>query len=136
MIKKLQRKLTKLKLLLRFYCIRIYPAQNCYLTCADKRGGIGSQLHAMISTMAFARAINVTYAHSPFCLVDHNEENKEDWESQWNALFNLGRGEVLATDLSNIKTVHIKNHQLIENQKKLEFWTLIYDQSRQKCIRK
>ncbi len=52
------------------------------LTCAGKQDGAGAQIHATISTIAFCRAIGLSYAHTPFSKVAHTSSAREisDWE--------------------------------------------------------
>jgi predicted Ser/Thr protein kinase len=99
---------------------RICKTDSCYITCAGKSDGGGAQVHAMMSTMAFAHKVGVNYAHSPFCEIAHNSKGDNEWELRWEDFFNLGRGEVLVGDLdvTKFRVVHLKKARRFKRRRK------------------
>jgi len=99
---------------------RICKTDSCYITCAGKSDGGGAQVHAMMSTMAFAHKVGVNYAHSPLCQIEHNSKGDNEWELRWEDFFNLGRGEVLVRDLdvSKLRVVHLKKARHFKRRRK------------------
>lgn len=61
------------------------------VTCLGKRDGGGAQVHAVLSTMLFARAMGVPYFHTPFAAVMHGAEPAA-FAARWEEAFNLGIG--------------------------------------------
>lgn len=61
------------------------------VTCAGKRDGGGAQVHAVMSTMLFARAMGVPYFHTPFAAVMHGAD-RAAFAARWEGAFNLGGG--------------------------------------------
>ncbi len=60
---------------------REIPAPTA-LTCAGKQDGAGAQIHATISTIAFCRALGLSYVHTPLSKVAHTSSADEisEWE--------------------------------------------------------
>src|SRR4029079_13228181 len=63
------------------------------ITCAGKRDGGGSQSHAIMSPIAFGKAMGVSYIHSPFVQVSHSPSDAADWTNRWDRFFSFGSGE-------------------------------------------
>lgn len=76
--------------------------KDSFITCRDRNDGGGAQISARISTMILARLKGMTYAHTPVSDVAHRPEEvaETDWARAWEEFFNLGAGEVQATELS------------------------------------
>lgn len=75
--------------------------KDSYITCRDRDDGGGAQISARVSAMICARLKGLTYAHSPVKDVAHVPEGTDpaDWSQAWEDFFNLGDGEVSATDI-------------------------------------
>jgi hypothetical protein len=58
------------------------------LTCCGKTEGGGAQIQAMMSVIAFCRAMELRYVHTPIQCLEHKED-----PARWEALFRLGMGE-------------------------------------------
>ncbi|NJN11917.1 MAG: hypothetical protein HC836_29305 [Richelia sp. RM2_1_2] len=92
--------------------INQYPhLQKCYITCAGKNDGAGAQALAILSTQLFAYNTGIKYVHTPFKNIQHNNENKSDWEKSWEEFFGLGKGELKIDelDLSCINSIQISD---------------------------
>jgi hypothetical protein len=59
------------------------------LTCCGKADGGGAQIQARMSVIAFCKAMDLDYVHTPIQYVEHGPEDAARWE----ALFRLGWGE-------------------------------------------
>lgn len=66
------------------------------LTCVGQGDGGGAQTHATMSVIAFCRAYDIPYRHTPLKRIEHASVGAS--ASEWEALFNLGDGERLADD--------------------------------------
>lgn len=66
---------------------------KAYITCAGNNDGVGAQVHAVFSTMLFAKLYDLTYIHTPFTSIQHNASGIEDWENKWEHFFSIGTGE-------------------------------------------
>jgi hypothetical protein len=75
--------------------------KDSYLTCRDRDDGGGAQISARISAMICAKLKGLTYAHSPVADVAHVPEGMvpAEWSKAWEDFFNLGAGEVAATEI-------------------------------------
>lgn len=62
------------------------------LTCCGKADGGGAQIHARMSVIAFCKAMDLHYVHTPIRCVERAPD-KED-AARWEALFRLGLGEL------------------------------------------
>jgi hypothetical protein len=69
------------------------------LTCCGKTDGGGAQIQAMMSVIAFCKAMNLRYVHTPMQRVEHAVGKRD--AVRWEALFRLGMGEPLIDDISN-----------------------------------
>lgn len=58
--------------------------------------GAGSQAFQAISALAIARLRGLTYVHTPFATIQHADRPMDEWVRAWEALFNLGLGEIQA----------------------------------------
>jgi hypothetical protein len=132
-------------LLAVFYCRNIFSKKKCYITCYGRVGGIGSQILACLSTILFARAMHLTYLHTPLATVGHNDHNDNEWEKKWESFFNLGEGELRVDDkrMSVSKRITISHPLMIKKQENALFVLLGCQQytdifpnrySRLKCI--
>ena len=71
------------------------------ITCyRDKEEGPGSQCLMTMAAIAFARSSGMQYVHTPFTEISHADRPMNEWVEIWEANFNLGVGEVQATDVS------------------------------------
>jgi len=66
--------------------------ERLFITCRGKTDGCGAQAHAVMSALAFAKAVGVRYLHSPFFRVAHGPKGV-DWALQCESFFGLGNGE-------------------------------------------
>lgn len=75
--------------------------KDSFITCRDRDDGGGAQISARISTMICARLKGLTYAHSPVSDVAHVPAgtDPEDWSRRWEDYFNLGAGEITASEV-------------------------------------
>lgn len=89
--------------------LKLIETEDCYVTCADRAGGIGSQVQSYFSTMLFASAVGIKYIHTPFKEVYHNP-GQTDWEIRWEEFFGLGENEtsINEIDQSNLEIIHLK----------------------------
>jgi hypothetical protein len=80
-----------------------FRPKDSFITCRDRDDGGGAQISARISTMIFARMKGLTYAHSPAENVAHVPAGTrpEDWSRRWEEFFNLGAGEIGATEVES-----------------------------------
>lgn len=80
-----------------------FRPKDSFITCRDRDDGGGAQISARISTMIFARMKGLTYAHSPAENVAHvpAETRPTDWAHRWEEFFNLGAGEISATEVES-----------------------------------
>ena len=72
------------------------------VTCAGRRDGPGAQLHAMLSTIAFCRACEIPYLHTPIRSAEHitSPDELRQWESfldleRWNEVADLSASEIV-----------------------------------------
>jgi hypothetical protein len=56
--------------------------------------GAGSQALTIMDAIIFARQFGLNYVHTPFTLIEHAERPMGEWVAAWEALFNLGVGEI------------------------------------------
>lgn len=77
------------------------------ITCTRRLGseGAGSQALMVMNAINFARSSGLTYMHMPFVLIDHAERPQQEWASAWEALLNLGAGEI-ACDVNRHEVVN------------------------------
>jgi hypothetical protein len=76
------------------------------ITCTGLRGeGAGSQALMVMNAINFARALGLTYVHSPFTVIQHADRPMEKWVAAWEALFNLGAGEA-GCDIHSLDAVN------------------------------
>lgn len=73
---------------------------QCYVTCPGNPDGMGAQLHARLSTMLYARALGLTYAHTPFQDLQHAPPGVARWTERWEAFLGLGEGEIPADQVT------------------------------------
>ena len=73
---------------------------NNFLTCSGKTDGPGAQIHALLSTMLYAREFNCQYVHTPFKVIAHNNGNDE-WGKKWENFFNMGKGEIKVNEIKD-----------------------------------
>ena len=86
------------------------------LTCICSTGeGAGSQALMTMHAITFARACGLTYVHTPFTAIAHADRPMPLWISAWEAQFNFGMGEELATESDNREIVNFA----------FNFWNLI-----------
>jgi hypothetical protein len=69
------------------------------LTCCGKADGGGAQIQAWMSVIAFCKAMDLHYVHTPIQCVER-AAGKED-AARWEALFRLGMGETSIDDISD-----------------------------------
>lgn len=82
--------------------------ENIFITCSGKRDGVGAQVQAVFSTMLFAREMDITYVHTPFEKIEHNDLADEAWAAKWEDFFSLGLGELKRGELSpGIDEIHL-----------------------------
>jgi hypothetical protein len=66
------------------------------ITCIGyKTEGPGSQAIVAMQAINFARCAGLTYAHTPFSLIQHADRPMKEWAAAWEALFNFGAGEAV-----------------------------------------
>ncbi|WP_299697871.1 hypothetical protein [Hydrocarboniphaga sp.] len=77
---------------------RLSRRRTVFFTCADRKDGAGAQILAHLSVQLLSRALGVTYAHSPFKKLDHQDAGGGGgkWEQRWEQLFELGKGHIEA----------------------------------------
>jgi hypothetical protein len=88
-----------------------HKAHRCFITCAGKDDGVGAQVQAVLSTMLFAEAFQLTYVHTPFERITHNELGA-NWEAEWERFFNLGKDEVAIKDIDTNLLEVVRNDNL------------------------
>lgn len=76
------------------------------ITCAGKKDGAGAQALAIMSTLAYARSSGLSYVHTPFAAIAHNDHDDPQWVQKWERFFSLGDGE--PTDQSGLSPLPIK----------------------------
>jgi hypothetical protein len=64
-----------------------------HVTIAGRYDGAGSQALARMSAICIARKYGLTYVHTPFLLMQHNEGPPDHWATTWERMLNLGHGE-------------------------------------------
>jgi hypothetical protein len=72
-----------------------------FITCSGKNDGGGAQALAIMSTMLFAHDLGLTYVHTPFIEIAHNDNDDDDWEIKWEDFFGLGAEESHISDFSD-----------------------------------
>jgi len=73
---------------------RLRPLRK--ITCVGvPREGPGSHALMIMDAINFARVSGLTYVHMPFTVIHHADRPTEQWLAGWEALFNLGAGEVM-----------------------------------------
>lgn len=77
--------------------------KNNYITCTGKKDGVGAQTLAILSTMLFANDAGLTYIHTPFIKIEHNNDQNTLWEVKWEEFFNLGKNELPISHVDNKK---------------------------------
>jgi len=106
--KKIRRLVTRYQFFILRYRFKIggNKIENCFITCSGKTDGIGAQVQAILSTMLFAKEFCLTYVHTPFTHIEHNELN-ENWEDY----FNLGKDELTIGNIKRSCTIaHLKRN--------------------------
>jgi hypothetical protein len=88
------RHLLGIQLIRKVTCIN-YPSE-----------GAGSQATMMMRAITFARASGLTYVHTPFTAIAHADRPMPLWVDAWEAQFNFGIGEALATESDNREIVN------------------------------
>jgi hypothetical protein len=73
-------------------------SNNTELTCCGKADGGGAQIHARMSVMAFCKAMDLHYVHTPIKCVERAADKGD--APRWEALFRLGVGEPSIDDIS------------------------------------
>lgn len=68
--------------------------------------GAGCQALFTMRAITFARACGLTYVHTPFAAIDHADRPMPLWVDVWEAQFNLGVGEELASESDNREIVN------------------------------
>lgn len=77
------------------------------LTCSFSwPEGAGCQALMTMRAIAFARSCGLTYVHTPFTEIDHADRPMPLWADAWEAQFNLGLGEELASESDNREIVN------------------------------
>jgi hypothetical protein len=77
------------------------PVSRNYIA-NSRNDGIGSQLHAKISTMLYAKRNNMTYVHAPFVRCRRHPDPDPVVAEKF---FNLGHGELKISDVKDVKVV-------------------------------
>lgn len=75
------------------------------ITCFVSEGA-GCQALMTMRAIAFARACGLTYVHTPFTAIAHADRPMPLWVGAWEAQFNFGLGEELATEYDNREIVN------------------------------
>lgn len=73
---------------------------NLYITSIPPGDGVGAQAHARLSTMLMAESLGLTYLHTPFRKISHNELNDNDWVEKWEGFLNIGAGKLSTHDIA------------------------------------
>jgi hypothetical protein len=68
--------------------------------------GAGVQALMTMRAITFARACGLTYVHTPFTAIGHGDRPMPQWVNAWEAQFNFGMGEELATESENHEIVN------------------------------
>jgi hypothetical protein len=71
---------------------------QCHVTIAGRHDGAGAQALARMSAICVARKFGLTYAHTPFLLMQHNEGPPDQWAATWERMLSLGHGEASAAE--------------------------------------
>src|SRR5215831_19615117 len=71
---------------------------QCHVTITGRHDGAGSQALARMSAICVARKYDLTYVHTPFLLMQHNEGPPDEWAATWEGMLNLGHGEASAAE--------------------------------------
>jgi hypothetical protein len=88
---------------------------NTFITCSGNSDGVGAQVHAVVSTILFAKLFNLQYVHTSFLNIEHNPTKTSDWENRWENFFSLGYNEMGIAQIKgqSINTVHLKHPLMI-----------------------
>ena len=74
-----------------------------YVTCDGfKSEGVGSQVLMTMNAIAFARALDLKYLHTPLKKTGYADRPMQEWITAWENLFNLGDGELMAGQERNV----------------------------------
>ena len=91
-------------ILFRRYLRQLLGGPKVQITCDMAefayREGAGSQASLMMAALNFARVLGVAWRHTPFVPVDHGGPEVARLTESWEAFFNLGSGELLASEAS------------------------------------
>jgi hypothetical protein len=96
------------------HLLGIQPIRKVTCICAPGEGA-GAQAQMMMLAITFARASGLTYVHTPFIAIAHADRPMRLWVDAWEAQFNLGLGEELATESDNSEIVNFA----------FNFWNLV-----------
>jgi hypothetical protein len=88
-------------IIFRQYLRHVLGIQPIKVTCYFPGEGAGFQAAMMMRLISFARASGLVYVHTPFTDISHADRPKALWVEAWEAQFNLGLGEELATESDN-----------------------------------
>lgn len=114
--KNLERHLTRLR------STKISNPASIYLKPSNyKEDGGCSQILRQLSIIAFTKAYNFSYIHSPFNYVMHNADDDPDWETYWDRYLNLSNFET-SIDSAEKNFRHVENFntlisEITENSK-------------------
>ena len=85
------------------------------ITCVGQRGeGPGSQALMIMKAVNFAFSSGLTYVHTPFTHIRHADRPMEEWAAAWEALLNLGAGEIVCEAERRDAVIYCHNLTSIE----------------------
>jgi hypothetical protein len=76
------------------YAMGLMPIRAISCAVNEPYDGAGAQAFLVMNTLAFARANRIDYLHAPFSAIGHADPPMPEWVAAWEAVFNLGAGEV------------------------------------------
>lgn len=91
---------------------------DCHVMAHGRDDGAGAQAMSRMSALSLARHYGLKYVHAPFRSMDHAECEPRTWAARWEALLNLGKGELQIDACTHLPLVDIED--FMANR---ELWT-------------
>ena len=89
----------------------MWKRKNTFITCTGMTDGMGAQVQAVYSAMAYCKAYQKTYVHSRMYPIDHNiykdpmkydPHVEEKWAKEVNDFFSMGLGELQIAEINHM----------------------------------
>lgn len=91
---------------------------QCHIMAHGRADGAGAQAMSRMSAISLARHYGLKYVHAPFRSIDHAECEPRTWATRWEALLNLGKGELQIEACTHLPLIDIED--FMANR---EWWT-------------